>query len=271
MRILKNVLVAMLISLSTCSTACTKETLVPVAEPAPKCNPGQFPQFPQLAAEKCSDGEVELVCLTPADAAAIWAWARETGRWAERVQVCQDTHSLAFTLPTKVEEEPLPAVTRTELDKLAKQLLDPRLKVSVVYEQCGHENAYYHPVERKIVICTEMLKYPAVRFFLAHEIAHAYIVQLEIPFTGSHEAAADELATVLLLRLGRADAVADAALYWAGEAEQSNVPGFADHPDHDQRFWTLSCLTLEATGSLLPAECRSSLQRVQRTWAKLLK
>lgn len=271
MRLLKNVLAAMLISLSISLTACTREVPVEVPVPAPTCNPGPIPVFPPLRAEKCVDGETELVCLTPQDAAAIWAWVKDMGRWAERAQICHDVQSLMFATP-KLEGSPAPAVTRTELDGLAKDLSDPRVKWTIVYRKCGFENAFYKPWSREIEICTEMLEYPGVRFFLAHEIAHAYITQLDVPFTGSAEAAADELAAVLLIKSGHADAVGDGALYWLAQAEESNVPGWADHPDHDQRAWTLSCLFLETNPvAPLPAECRGDLQRVQRTWIRLLK
>lgn len=268
MRLFKSALVAALISLSTCSTSCTREVPVEVPVPAPPCQLDPIPSFPRIAPEKCVDGETELVCLTPADAAAIWAWARDTERWAERAVAC---HGLEFTPTPKLEADPAPLVTRTELERLFRQLIDPRLEVTLEFKKCGFENAFYDPDSRSVLICTEMLDYPAVRFFLAHEVAHAYIVQLDVPFTGSHEAAADELAAVLLFRMGRAVDVAHAAAYWMRASLDGNVPGWADHPDNDQRYWRLSCLAREAAGALLPPFCRSDLARVDTTWTRLLK
>lgn len=271
MRLFKSVLAAMLISLSISSAGCPANTPVQVPVPAPSCSPGTIPVFPRVVPEKCVDGEVELVCLTPADGAAIWAWARDMGRWAERAQVCADTRSLAFTGGVPVD---LLAPARiVDLMALATKLADPRVHIEVSVEECGQENAFYHPFRRLIVFCTEMLAYgPATaRFFLAHEIAHAYIVQLDLPFTGSHEAAADELAAYLMIRAGHAKDLLEAAKYWTAQAEETSVPGWADHPDHDQRAHTLRCLGQEATHGKDQLLCRGDLPRIQRNWAKILK
>lgn len=266
-RLFKSALLATLILLSIFSVACTRE--VPVAVPAPTvtCSPGPIPVFPSLpTVEKCSEGEVQLVCMSPGDAAAIWSWAREMGRWSERAQVCTD-----------LADSPLPAqvtlhATFAQLAKLAAKLSDPRVHIEVEVKTCGQENAFYYPDTRTITFCTEMMKYGgAARFFLAHEIAHAYIVQLDLPFTGSHEAAADELASYLLIKAGMAKDVRAAGRYWREQAVLSNVPGYADHPDHDQRGWTMSCLADEALKVPTSIFCRGDLARVQHNWARILK
>lgn len=270
-RLFKNVLVAALISLSTCSTACTKEVPVATPVPAPECNPGPIPVFPAIKAEKCNDGDVDLVCLTPADAAAIWAWARETGRWAERIQVCTDARSLLS--PGPFSDAVAVVVSKSRLARFADALRDPRVDFSLTFEPCGTENAFYWPATHEIVVCDEILYRgtAVIRAIVAHEVSHAYILQLDIPYTGSHEVAADELGAYLLAKTGHgADLLAIADL-WRDMGEINNVSGWDDHPDFDQRYWTLHCLGQEATKASVDLLCRQDLARITHTWDRLLK
>lgn len=265
MRLFRNALVATLISLSTCSTACTREVPVATPVPAPSCNPGPIPPFPRLAVEKCSDGDVRLVCMSPADAAAIWAWARDVGRWSERASVCTDNSDAPLPLVSR----PTPAVV--DLLNLATKLEDPRVDIDVAFIECDYPNAYYWPASRQIEICTSLftLEPGALRFILAHEIAHAYIVQLDVPFTGLHEAAADELAAFLLIRAGHTKDLLDASWYWLTLGKTQTVAPWAEHPGNEQRYHTLRCLYYEATNAPAPL-CRHDLARVTRHWTRLL-
>lgn len=272
-RLFKNVLVAALISLSTCSTACTKEVPVATPVPAPECSPGPMPTFPALKAEKCTDGEVDLVCLTPADAASIWAWARETGRWAERIQVCTDARAL-FPAGSSISDAIAVVVSKSRLLQFADSVRDPRVDFALKFEDCGTENAYYWYESHDIVVCNEILHRgtKVIRAIVAHEISHAYIMQLNVPFTGSHEVAADELGAYLLIKTGHAKDLFAIADVWKELDVANDVPGWDDHPDFDQRYWTLYCLGQEAIKvSLVHPLCRHDLARVTRTWDRLLK
>lgn len=129
-------------------------------------------------------------------------------------------------------------------------------------------NAFYFPALRHIVLCTELLALPpgVARFIYAHEYAHAVILQRGIPYTGSHEMAADELAAVTLALNGFVDDVNDAGLFWISLG--TNNPPWADHPDSDERGWTLRCL---ASGYNYRHEgCTKEFQRKLYTWWYLL-
>ncbi len=272
MPLFRNALVAALISLSTCSVGCQKPQVVTVPVPSPTCDPGPIPAFPRLAPEVCVDGEVELVCMTPVDAAAIWAWARDMGRWSERALLCADTKDAPLGL-VDTSDILFGSDTVYRLPQLAGRIADPRVRIDVSLKECGFQNAFYHPASRTITFCTEMLVHApgAVRFFLAHEVAHAYIVQLDLPFTGSHEAAADELAAYLMIKAGYAEDLITVAKYWDTRDEATgSVPTWADHPANGQRAWTLGCLGAEATGRLVPL-CRGDLTRIKHNWERLLK
>lgn len=264
MRLFKNLLVATLVSLATCSTSCTRT--VPVASPAPtvECNAGPAPTFPKLQSFPCADSDGnEFVCLTPPDAAAIWKFVKDDGRYKERLQVCADSVSATWA--------------PNDIAKLVGQLADRRLTFDLEVRDCGPGlaggKAWYFPSAARVVFCTETLKEAddgTSRFILAHEIAHAYIHQLRVPYTGSHEAAADELAALLLIKIGRAQDVLDASRYFHAEGKKETVSPWADHPEHMQRFHTLRCLALEAQKKdrLL---CRDDLARIKRNWERLLK
>lgn len=79
------VLLALLL---TSSTACTRVVEVPTYIPRPVCDPGPFPPFPDPESSPCGD----QVCLPPQAVAAIWEWAREVERWAERAALCLGSH-----------------------------------------------------------------------------------------------------------------------------------------------------------------------------------
>lgn len=270
MRLFKNALVATLISLSVCSSGCPANTPVQIPVPAPSCSPGDYPRFPRIRPEVCVDGDVELVCLTPADGAAIWAWARETERWSERVRVCVDTRERPFIPGPRLgtaSKLKLPP----EIARVIPEMAHPGVTVRVDVVDCGTvENAWYYPDTKHVEFCSSLLALPApvARFILAHELAHAIIVQLDVPYTGSHEEAADELAALVLLATG--DDLREVARYWYQESITTEVPTWADHPSHLQRFHTLRCMAAEAAGTLEPLCYRGGFKRAARTWMRLL-
>jgi hypothetical protein len=92
---------------------------------------------------------------------------------------------------------------------------------------------------------------------LLHETAHAVIAQMDLPFFGSEEDAADQIATIVLLRgnayFDVADSVAEvetviaAATAWRVEWELEQRDGIAaayweSRPLSIQRFYTMMCL-----------------------------
>jgi hypothetical protein len=247
----------------TSSTACIKE--VPVATPATPCNLGPFPTFPSLSASACPDSD--QVCMSPDDAAAIWLWARDTSRWAEHATVCLDVQALAA--PGIPVSAAAPIKAPYGLEELLADMYHPAVEVDVYLEQCGVVNAYYFPAGKYVTLCVEILAFgPGVsRYVLAHELAHAVIMQLDLPIPGSQEAAADELAAYVLIRTGRVQDLLDATTFWLN-ADGDPDP-WDDHPTHLQRAWAMGCLALESLGEIGTLPCERKLDRVLRTWDRL--
>lgn len=138
------------------------------------------------------------------------------------------------------------------------------LDYTVSWRSCGEFNAFYDPETHRVTMCSELLPYGAavVRMILAHELAHAVITQLDIPYTGSGEAAADELAAVLMSIHGHQEDVLAMADFF--KKHPLEVPGWDDHPDNDSRYWMLYRI---ARGSEVGSR---DWHRISRTWARLV-
>ncbi len=167
-----------------------------------------------------------------------------------------------------------PVHTPTLDVKHVKEIVDemtfPGMDVTVKVGKCGVVNAYYAPWAKTVLICQEMIDQlpqivPAV---VAHEMAHAVIHQLDIPFTGSEEDAADELAAVVLGNTGHADDLLEAALWFKAMSDSHDRSD--PHSPASRRSWTLACL---ADGSeLVPVldECGERFERATRNWHRLI-
>lgn len=82
-------LIVLLGTLTWLPSCCATRT-VPVLFPAEPCPaPVARPLPPSPSAHACGPE----VCLSPADAAAVWQWAREQERRNEIVDVCLDGRS----------------------------------------------------------------------------------------------------------------------------------------------------------------------------------
>lgn len=164
-----------------------------------------------------------------------------------------------------------PATAYPRLDDIRDHMRYPGLEVTVEWVPCGTPNAFYIPRTRTVRMCTELLPtHPpgVIRFFFAHEMAHALIHQLEVPFTYSEEAAADELAAVILVLSNNAEDVSDAADWFATKhMEGWVVHPLIDHPDHLKRAVVLKCLSM---GREAPPQCPRDWNRAVWTWGRLL-
>jgi hypothetical protein len=83
-------------------------------------------------------------------------------------------------------------------------------------------------------------------FILAHEFTHALIAIYDLPVLGKEEDAADELATLILLKAPQGGKyVFDAAQFWYGLSKSQNVPAISDYADvHSldlQRAYAMIC------------------------------
>lgn len=109
----------------------------------------------------------------------------------------------------------------------------------VLIEHCGQMNAFYR-WDDSLLLCDELdgLRPNVIRFIAAHEYAHAVVREYGVPI-GDGEAAADELASLVLLASNDRDAVVAGADFLLTTRE----PGKDDpHPPGLQRARMLLCL-----------------------------
>jgi hypothetical protein len=83
-------------------------------------------------------------------------------------------------------------------------------------------------------------------FILAHEFTHALISIYDLPVLGKEEDAADELATLILLKAPQGGKyVFDAAQFWYGLSKSQRIPTISDYADvHSldlQRAYAMIC------------------------------
>ena len=199
------------------------------------------------------------------------------------------------------------------LERLAGTLAFLRLPVPLTLrlDQCGESNAWYDGDEHVATFCYEWLDelvrdspsrvdedgitreatiVGPVIFLYLHEIGHAVIDILKLPVLGREEDAADQLATMILLRLDPhgADGTLGAAARMFARSAKGQVPDASDladpHPLDGQRYYNLLCLAYgshpadhaEAAGGddVLPPdraeECEREYQQVAHAVRELL-
>ncbi len=167
------------------------------------------------------------------------------------------------------------------LDRVREAMRMPGVEVSVRWLDCGEVNAFYTPegtevwgikvAPRTVVMCNELRgEAPGfVRYVLAHELSHAIIHQRRIPFTGSEEVAADELAAVVFgVYEWQADLYATANRY--RRMGDVWVPPWDPHPAPLKRAFTIGCLAAESENKY-PVFCDSSdWEHALTSWIRLL-
>lgn len=168
-----------------------------------------------------------------------------------------------------------------QLDRVAEAMRMPGVHVTVRWQDCGEVNAFYSSVDdevfgvripaHSVTMCNELrTESPGfVRYVLAHELSHAIIDQRGIPFTGSEEVAADELAAVVFGVYGwQTDFYATAERY--RQMADVWVPPWDPHPQPLVRAFTLGCMAAESEGKY-PVFCDPTMyQRALRSWMVLL-
>ena len=192
-------------------------------------------------------------------------------------------------------------------DVLNESLILP-VDIGMRFAECGENNAYYIPDDREIQICIEMFEgeretfaayyeteeeiEDAVNgsflFTVFHEVGHALVDVLDIPFTGREEDAADSLAAWWLIDGddGEESAISGALSFYtdpeeAAEVDETDFAG--EHSLSQQRYYTLTCLVYgsdtEKYANLLEEEwltperaeqCPAEFERLTRTWYTLL-
>ena len=180
--------------------------------------------------------------------------------------------------------------------------------IGMRFAQCGENNAYYVPEDHEIQVCIEMFEgerenfanyYDSEEeiegavngsflFTVFHEVGHALIDVLEIPFTGREEDAADSLAAWWLIDGddGEESAIAGALSFYTDPEEATKVEESDFEDEHSlgqQRYYTLTCLVYgsdsDKYANLLEEEwltearaeqCPEEFQRLTSTWYTLL-
>lgn len=236
---------------------------VPVTCPIPA-----IPTPPEIDPRDClSETGETRVCLTPEETLALGAWIREMRRTYEELAACAsagdeplplaNTFSgpwgpiSAFTADLEVSEDP-------DFGAIERIYGYPVMRdVTIEWPaQCGEPNAYYSPSDETVIMCEELLVLGELvldgrgealgRAVLAHELGHALIDLADIPITGTEEAAADELAVVMLLSSGReADVLAFVDFFdWLAAGGDGTDDPYDVHLPHARRAWDAKCLVL---------------------------
>jgi hypothetical protein len=177
--------------------------------------------------------------------------------------------------------------------------------IKVSYRECGSANAFYWAESHTIAICHELWDErrklyvathtdreaiehqlrDAMTYTLFHEFGHALHHELELPLLGNIEDAADELATIAMIRAGSGDAAASAA---AGHRLRARQPGYSHdswdpHASGAQRGFAIACVLYGAeparyadliTGMKVPAlrlaSCVRDYPHRLATWLTLV-
>jgi len=169
------------------------------------------------------------------------------------------------------------------VEDTVKEFSLPGVHVRVRYHDCGFINAAYidspgfipwgdgiYVEEHDVLICNEILKESPgfLRVIVAHEMSHAITEQYRIPTTGSVEAAADELASVILLADGYRKDLEEAADWF--KVHDDGDPNTTDeHPSNARRAFILKCYADGSVDSGAP-HCRYLLTRAAINWARLI-
>jgi len=131
-------------------------------------------------------------------------------------------------------------------------LILPR-DIVVSFEDCGEVNSWYSPTTVKITMCYDlfdaMMQFQgwdvdtavnAYLFVFFHELGHALIDQLDLPVIGGEEAAADAIATSIMVDAEEPESAIRAGQFFAGLPTGENA--WADvHPMGTQRAGNLAC------------------------------
>jgi len=191
---------------------------------------------------------------------------------------------------------------------LNRSLSLPR-DLPVIFDDCGQINAFYSSQKGRITICYELVDYlekallkgypkaddaetalrNALAFVFFHELGHALIDIYNLDITGREEDAADQVATVLLLKLPHGEVMAihgalAFGLLAAGDGNIADLPFWDVHSFGKQRYFNIICWVYGSnpdptfrdavTKAGLPASrserCIPEYRRMQKAWLKLL-
>ena len=222
--------------------SCVRTVEVPVQAPSVACPVGPWQGPPELNAQKDPTGK--YVQIAWEKAVSLGEWIGMVTRWHDVAQACLDAqpfteHAIKDTTHVLTKHQVRRLYDSGALDVVRGMTLKG-MHVNFVFKVCGEINGYYQPSTKTVTLCAEDLDegYSFTRFIVAHEMAHAVIGQLDIPYTGSGEDAADELAAVVLGLSDQWYDVQNAANWFLLHASPPNP--FDSHTYDEKRFVILS-------------------------------
>lgn len=263
----------MLTVLLTFSTvSCVRTVEIPVQAPTVACTVPDWRPAPDLDAK--ADPTKTYVMIAWEKATSLGEWIGMVTRWHEKAQACIDAQSAIGV------EQPAKAITKPLTKHDVKRMLDSGvtdiirgmtlkgMHITFLFKNCGEVNGYYSPMNKTVTLCAEALDegYSFARFIVAHEMAHAVIWQLDIPYTGSGEVAADELAAVVLGLSDQWYDVQNAANWFLLHASPPNP--YDTHNYDEKRFVVL---TRMAWGARMGMGWDFMWDRAVHNWAILLR
>ena len=242
--------------------SCAGNCPAPAAPQLNKCKISKWSLPPEIPVEECGD----KVCLSVESVVRLAEWLHYTKETLADLAACPlievvddgDDDVKAFAFP-----DPLKLGATLEMFRV------PGVEYTVSWKACGQINAYYSHRKRHITLCYELLEASnpgTVRFILGHEIGHAVIRQLRVPFTGLEEAAADEFSAVILGWYGQRDDVLVAGRWFVAQGGEENP--WDEHPGNMRRGITLACLYLGVEAE--QSDCTYEWLRASSSWQRLL-
>jgi hypothetical protein len=140
----------------------------------------------------------------------------------------------------------------------------PKVTLSAItWRTCDTENSWYYPAFKVILLCDDMSKhYDAALFFAAHEFGHAITWQTQGTID---EESADEIATVEMIKLGYADQLVGASVYWSDQKPLKGAPGDG-HPSNYFRQWFLTCMVSGFEGLDGADHCVGLYNSTKKKW-----
>lgn len=169
---------------------------------------------------------------------------------------------LLFLMAANPEQDPDPY-------RLAPLRAAIPVDVKTEWIDCGEINGFYVPRLDTIVMCNELKTLPPglVVAIYTHELAHAFFKQKDIPFTGSEEWAADELATYVLIEQGRGEEALEAGK-WLLDNDPDDNP-FNDHLSGTRRAGYILCMVMQSKDAG-PDWCYVDYARISKVWKRWL-
>ncbi len=163
--------------------------------------------------------------------------------------------------------------------------------------ECGDPNAFYSAKEKQLTICYELFAFllevfendtdrvaGAFTFIIFHELGHAVIDVYQLPAVGREEDAADQLATLMLIKGADDDGASALAAAEFFDRISGGQLNFADeHSLNEQRVFNILCWLygsdpgkyVRIVGSgVLPVDraerCPDEYKQLERSWIQLL-